>query len=66
MIQNARFLLKDVENDKFDKVKIKDKYISKHNIIKFLKNINGNINNDNKDKKYFDKLKSIESDLKYA
>ena len=30
MIKNARFLLKDVENNKFDKIKIKEKCISKH------------------------------------
>ena len=67
MIKNARSLLKDVKNDKFNRVKVKDKFISKNEIIKFLKNITkGFINNDNKDKEYSVKLKSIKSDLNNA
>ena len=64
IIENARLLLKDVTNDKFNRVKVKDKFISKREIIKFLKNIiKGYINNDNKNKEYSVELKSIKSDL---
>ena len=68
MIKNARSLLKDVKkNDKFNRVKVRDKFISKNQIIKFLKNvIKSYINNDNKDKEYSVKLKSIKSDLNNA
>ena len=67
MIKNARSLLKDVKKDKLNRVKVKDKFISKNEIIKFLKNIfKGYINNSNKDKEYSVKLKSIKSDLNNA
>ena len=67
MIKNARSLLKEVKNGKFNRVKVREKLISKNQIIKFLKNIiKGYINNDNKDKEYSVKLKSIKSDLNNA
>ena len=67
MIKNARSLLKGVKIVKFNRVKVKDKFISKNEIIKFLENIiKGYINNDNKDKEYSVKLKSIKNDLNNA
>ena len=36
MIKNARSLLENVKNDKFDRVKIRDKFTSKNVIIKFF------------------------------
>ena len=36
MIKNARSLLKDVENDKLNKVKVNNRFISKNKIIKFF------------------------------
>ena len=62
LIKNARSLLKDVENDKFNEVKVNDRFISKNKIIKFLKkNIKGDINDNNKLREYSTNSKSIKS-----
>ena len=67
MIKNARSLFKDIENDKFDRVKVRDEFISKNKIIKFLKKIiKGDINNNNKLREYSANLKSIRSTLNNA
>ena len=67
MIKNARSLFKDIENDKFDRVKVRDEFISKNKIIKFLKKIiKGDINNNNKLRECSTNLKSIRSTLNNA
>ena len=61
MIKNARSSLENVKNDKFDRVKVRGKFISKNEIINFLKKIiKGYINDNNKLKEYSIKfLKAI-------
>ena len=67
MIKNARSLLKDVENDKLNKVKVNIRFISKNKIIKFFKKIiKGDINDNNKLREYSTNLKIIKSILDNA
>ena len=67
MMKNARSLLENVKYDKFDSVKVRDKFTSKNEFIKFKKkNIKGDINDNNKLREYFTHLKSIRSTLNNA
>ena len=67
MMKNARSLLENAKNDKFDRVKVRDKFMSKNEIIKFKKKIiKGDMNDNNKLREYFTHLKSIRSTLNNA
>ena len=66
MIKNARLLLKDVKKNKLDRIKVRDKSISKNIIELFKKIIKGDINDNNKRNEYSTNLKNILSILNNA
>ena len=67
MIKNAESFLKDVKNNKLDRIKVRDKSVSKNITIKFLKKIvKGDINDNNKLNEYSTNLKNILSILNNA